>query len=328
MEQNFYIQENKRVLFIGLACVDLFQILQSYPIEDMGHRCTESYWQRGGNAGNSATVFAILGGLAEYFGTLAIDKELQFIQQDFQENNVVTQNCVLIDKATCPLSVVIISLGSQSRTVLHTNKNLPELTIKHFQQKILQPNLSPTSLQYGWIHFEGRDNACEIAQMIRLIRDYNIKNQSENRSFKPIIVSLEAEKLRLSAELIKHDMWKLPDVMFISKDFAKSEGFLSMADAMQGFFPRMKEEAVLICAWGEEGAAAMSAWTGMVFSAAYKPQTVVDTCGAGDTFLSATILALTKGRPLKECITFGCQVAGAKCGMQGFQKLKEKHFQE
>lgn len=317
METPLEIRAEQRVLFVGLVCVDLFQVLRTYPTEDLGHRCTDSYWQRGGNASNSATVFSMLGGNAEFFGTLSNDRELSFIENDFKECDVKFHHSLVIPGTSCPISVVIISQESRSRTVLHTNKNLPELTVDHFKQKI-----DLNSLQYGWIHFEGRDNAFEIGNMIRYILYYNETMKKKDSNFKPIIISLEAEKLRLRPEMDKHSLWQLPDVLFISKDFAQSDGFESMTDAVAGYFPKLKEDATLVCAWGEQGAAAVSSKTGVVVSPAFPPCSVIDTCGAGDTFNAAVVFGLSSNKSLNEAISFACKVAGLKCGIQGYSGLK------
>ena len=83
----------------------------------------------------------------------------------------------------------------------------------------------------------------------------------------------------------------------------------------------------MICAWGSEGAAAMTPEGVLVTSSCFPPSKVIDTLGAGDTFNAATILALNDGKTIKEAITFGCRVAGAKCGMKGFDGIRElRHF--
>ena len=80
--------------------------------------------------------------------------------------------------------------------------------------------------------------------------------------------------------------------------------------------------ASVICAWGEDGAAGITKGGSVVSSKVFPPQSLVDTIGAGDTFNAATILALCERKSLQEAITFGCRVAGAKCGIMGFQELK------
>ena len=310
------IDATKRVLFVGLACVDIINVMQTFPEEDQGHRCMDLFWQRGGNASNSSSVFSLLGGDSEFFGTLAGEtnlKELSFLREDFGRFNVNIERCVVMPNTFCPTSIVILSKDTGSRTVLHTNKNLPELSLSNFQDSI---DLSSGSV--GWIHFEGRDNAEEIAKMLRFVNDFNV--ESSHR----IITSLEAEKLRLAPGLEKYKMWGLPDVMFVSKDFAANEGYSDMETAAREFHKKLKPGAILVCAWGDKGAAAVSSECGLVTSAAFPPEKVIDTCGAGDTFNAATIYALSCGRSLKESITFACRVAGYKCGIQGYDGLKNQ----
>ena len=60
----------------------------------------------------------------------------------------------------------------------------------------------------------------------------------------------------------------------------------------------------------------------MAASHSYPPVKVIDTCGAGDSFNAATIVALTQGKTIESAIKFGCKVAGAKIGMYGYTGLK------
>ena len=58
-----------------------------------------------------------------------------------------------------------------------------------------------------------------------------------------------------------------------------------------------------------------------VQSPGFSPHKVVDTLGAGDTFCATTIFGLSRGMPLQDCIFLGCQIAGAKVGMDGYAGL-------
>ena len=51
----------RRILCVGLTCVDIISVVDSYPKEDSDNRCLRQTWCRGGNASNNATVLAILG---------------------------------------------------------------------------------------------------------------------------------------------------------------------------------------------------------------------------------------------------------------------------
>ena len=53
---------SRGILCVGLTCVDLINVVASYPKEDSDNRCLRQRWSRGGNASNNATVLAILNG--------------------------------------------------------------------------------------------------------------------------------------------------------------------------------------------------------------------------------------------------------------------------
>lgn len=84
------------------------------------------------------------------------------------------------------------------------------------------------------------------------------------------------------------------------------------------YFVRSK----LICPWGSEGAIAIDNDTDELYSvSAYPPSKVVDSLGAGDTFVASTIYCLCKGESLQESVDFGCKVAGAKIGFNGYDEI-------
>lgn len=107
--------------------------------------------------------------------------------------------------------------------------------------------------------------------------------------------------------------------------------------------------ATLVCAWAEKGADALGPDGQLLHSDAFPPPRVVDTLGAGDTFNASVIFSLSQGESLsrrhkagagpcpdgladsdlslppgksmQEALRFGCQVAGKKCGLQGYDGI-------
>lgn len=57
-------------------------------------------------------------------------------------------------------------------------------------------------------------------------------------------------------------------------------------------------------------------------SSAYSPSQIVDTLGAGDTFNAGLIHSLSIGRSLQEALNYSCKLAGSKCGMIGYEGLR------
>uniref|UniRef100_A0A8B9GNA5 Ketohexokinase n=1 Tax=Astyanax mexicanus TaxID=7994 RepID=A0A8B9GNA5_ASTMX len=107
--------------------------------------------------------------------------------------------------------------------------------------------------------------------------------------------------------------------VFVSKDVAVHFGYQSAASALKGLYSRVK--AVLICAWAEKGADAIGPDGVLVHSDAFPPEKLVDTLGAGDTFNASVIYTLSRGGTLQEALTFGCQIAGKKCGFHGYDGI-------
>ncbi|XP_028303577.1 ketohexokinase isoform X6 [Gouania willdenowi] len=255
-------QQKKKVMCVGLVCLDVINVVSQFPEEDSDTRCVSQRWQRGGNASNSCTVLSLLGERTAFIGSLS-------------EGPVA--------------------------------ENLPDVTAEDFSKVDLH--------QFRWIHWEGR-NAEEQVKMIKQVEMFNSRLPQEQR----ITMSVEIEKTREPLyQLFPHG-----DVVFVSKDVARHFGFDSAEAAVKGLYSRVKKGAVLVCAWADQGADALGP-DGVIFhSEAFPPQTVVDTLGAGDTFNAAVIHCLVEGGGLHDAISFGCRVAGWKCGFHGYDGISEK----
>ncbi|XP_068450695.1 ketohexokinase [Clinocottus analis] len=299
-------QKQKKILCVGLVCLDIINVVDKYPEEDTDSRCLSQRWQRGGNASNSCTVLSLLGAPSAFMGSLSAGPVADFILEDFQKFHIDVS--LLCEHAQCvlPASVVVSNISTGSRTILHMNRNLPDVTAEDFSKVDLS--------KFKWIHLEGR-NAAEQVKMVQRVETYN-------RSLPPprrITVSVEVEKTREPLyQLFPHG-----DVVFVSKDVARHFGFLSAEEALKGLYGRVKPGAVLVCAWAEKGADALGPDGSVVHSDAFPPETLVDTLGAGDTFNSAVIYTLSNGGGLQDALTFGCRVAGRKCGFHGYDGIAE-----
>ncbi|XP_042302163.1 ketohexokinase isoform X6 [Sceloporus undulatus] len=228
----------------------------------------------------------------------------RFILADFQRRQVDVAHVVWQGRGETPCACCLVNCANGSRTVTLYDTNLPDVTAADFERVDLS--------QYKWIHWEGR-NASEQVKMLQCVEKHNQTCPSSER----VATSVEVEKPR--AEL--YQLLGYGDVVFVSKDVAKDLGFSSAPEAVQGLHGRVKAGAILICAWAEKGADAVGPDGLLVHSDAFPPETVVDTLGAGDTFNAAVILALSRGEPLHDALTYGCQVAGRKCGVHGYDEI-------
>ncbi|CAH1253217.1 KHK [Branchiostoma lanceolatum] len=178
---------DKKVLCAGLICLDILSVMDHYPVEDTDNRIKRQIWQKGGNCANSAAVVAQLDEQAEFFGTLATGRAADMVLDEMREFGVEVDHVVMHDGCDSPSSSIIINTSTGSRTIIHTDKDLPELTFSQFQQLDLN--------QYKWIHFEGR-NMAEVSQMVNAVQEYNHSRSMEDK----INISGECEKAKYKPE--------------------------------------------------------------------------------------------------------------------------------
>ncbi|TNM89236.1 hypothetical protein fugu_005491 [Takifugu bimaculatus] len=302
----FEMEEQKKILCVGLVCLDIINVVDKYPEEDTDSRCLSQRWQRGGNASNSCTVLSLLGASSAFMGSLAAGPVANFIVDDFLSRAIDVSAVVWQVKGETPCACCVVCPTTGSRTVVLFDTNLPDVTAENFSNVDLR--------QFKWVHLEGR-NAEEQVKMVQQVEVHNASVPPQQR----VTVSVEIEKAREPLyQLFPHG-----DVVFVSKDVARHFGFLTAEAALRGFYPRVKQGAVLICAWAEKGADALGPDGLIVHSDAFPPESLVDTLGAGDTFNAAVIYTLSKGGSLQEALTFGCRVAGWKCGFHGYDSIGE-----
>ena len=106
----------------------------------------------------------------------------------------------------CPNSVVISNVTSGSRTIIHTNLGLPELTLEDFKRLDLE--------NYSWVHLEGRnkDTVLEALKFIKQSRKVRLSVEVEkvNRGFEEFIPHADVvfiSKVYLSSKNIGSDLW-------------------------------------------------------------------------------------------------------------------------
>ncbi|XP_060789815.1 ketohexokinase-like [Neoarius graeffei] len=177
--------EQKKILCVGLVCLDIINVVDTFPEEDTDTRCVSQRWQRGGNASNSCTILSLLSAPCAFMGSLAPGHVVSFIVGDFSRRGVDISGVVWQQCGETPCACCIVCQKSGSRTVVLYDTNLLDVSADDFSKVDLS--------QFKWIHFEGR-NADEQVKMIEQVKSYNATHEEKNR----ITISVEIEKTRPS----------------------------------------------------------------------------------------------------------------------------------
>ena len=281
-----------KVLSVGIATLDIINVVDHYPDEDEEMRALSQTCRRGGNAGNTAVVLAQLNVESHWLGRLADDNNAQLISNDFQYHDVKFDHAAVQPGSATPTSYITLNENNGSRTIVHY-RDLDELAFA--DTKAIDWH------SYDWLHFEAR-NIEVTRQILSFIK--------EQTSFAGSI-SLEVEKVRGN----ETSLLPFADLVFFSKSYVKMRGFAHCDQFVQAFAEDQKQDWIF--PWGEQGSYAFLADASQIHQLA-EIVSCIDSVGAGDTFIAATIAARLRKLNWLEALQFANQTAAKKIGRFGF----------
>ncbi|KAI1139000.1 Ribokinase-like protein [Hypoxylon sp. FL0543] len=298
----------KKLVCVGACYLDTILDVPYYPGEDSKLRATNLQVRRGGNCPNTLEVLQQLvrqedaphDKVRPYLISCLPSADAPAtatILDSFGPGSLVDfSRCIFRADHRDPASSYIIrSEATGSRTLVNYNA-LPEMTIDEFIAVANEVG------DESWFHFE----------CIRYLR----------HSFPNARVSVEVEKPgrggleQLAAEA---------DVVFYSRSWAESKGYQSAEQCLRAQSGVAREAFLLLCTWGSDGASCLSLPSEQAVScpATLAGQTisVVDTVGAGDTFIAGILFALLchqEDWDTERKVQFAVQLATCKVQQDGF----------
>lgn len=284
------------ILGVGIAVLDIVNLVETYPAEDVEVRALSQRTVRGGNVANTLSVLRQLERRCEWVGTLADDAAAALITEDLDRLGIGREGARTVAGARTPTSYITLSRATGSRTIVHY-RDLPELTADDF---------APVRLEgCRWAHFEGR-NPPETARMIERVR----------RASADLPVSVEIEKPRAQIERL----FEGPSVAIFSRAFAAACGRDDAVGFLRDYAARCSAE-LCVLPWGAEGAYAVARGARPVFAPAQTLPAAVDTLGAGDVFNAALIDGMLQGLGVRDMLARANRLAGHKCAREGLDGL-------
>ncbi|KAL0592008.1 hypothetical protein ABG067_000661 [Albugo candida] len=314
------------IFVIGIGAIDVIHQVKEYPQDSSDQNnekkvrgtknavlsMTPLSTHRGGNGTNALVVCAqLVNNSCKWIGTCTdpiIDRDAAFIFNELEQVGIDCSNCQILQTGSLPTSYIVSSEETGSRTIVHS-RSLPELSVEQFKHQI-ETYFTRTSIPNQWFHFEGRDMV-NVLEMVRFLRSYRLLGC--------FIISVEIESLRQDWNYGK-ELVALSDFAFVSKDFVQSK--LRMETATR-FLNEMRRENLqfskaIFCPWGSEGVYYITSSSKVTHYTPTKSLSkVVDSVGAGDTFIGATIASLVKSSSIHQAAAFACNVATAKCAQEG-----------
>ncbi|USP82839.1 hypothetical protein yc1106_10113 [Curvularia clavata] len=322
--------QESHIVCVGAVYTDTILTVPHFPIEDEKLRAKSITRRRGGNTANSLEVLSQLlrhdpspaqSRTSTNLHLIAVlpnaqSPASQFIVESLPDVNI---ECSLFrtDCQEAASSYIIQSQANRSRTIVSINE-LQEMQVSEFSQKVLQVATTDGGLDWkrAWFHFEGR-----IPDVTHSCVEFLRKHLPHAR------VSVECEKPERTGMAY---VAKLADVVFYSKIWAEKNGYADARSFLEAQCADKRDGTILCCTWGSGGAMAVKkgaddSWADVK---AWKDETtnVVDTIGAGDTFVAGMLFSLNNHEdwPLQRKLEFANELAGRKVLQEGFGNLGAK----
>ncbi len=286
-----------RVLGIGIATLDIINFVDHYPAEDEELRAYDQQIRRGGNVTNTLVVLSQLQHQCAWAGVLAQDVDGRVIADDLRRHGIDMTHCRRVADGRTPVSYITVNGRNGSRSIVHY-RDLPELE---------HPDLAQINAhEFDWVHFEGRNISATRRTLDELIRGGVPAER----------LSVEIEKPRQGIEAL----FRGPGVLVFSRAFARARGFDSAEQVLQ-WARSQAPSADLLCTWGDQGAWCLPRDGELIHEPAVPVARVIDTVGAGDTFVAGMIHARLHASPWPAALAAANGLAARKCAQFGFADL-------
>ena len=130
------IRKKKRILGLGVACVDIIACVNEYPKPDEKIRADSVQLFSGGNVGNTLTAISKLGAVESSIVTkVGKDSNGDFFINDLISVGVDVSSVVLSE--TAPTLLVYVIVDKQACRTCIASPNEEELTIQEIENMIL-----------------------------------------------------------------------------------------------------------------------------------------------------------------------------------------------
>ncbi|KAL3828105.1 hypothetical protein ACJIZ3_016907 [Penstemon smallii] len=341
------LPENRIVLGLGSVTVDYLAAVASYPKPDDKIRSTTAKVEGGGNAGNALTCAARLGLNPRLISKVADDSQGKGILEELGAEGIDSSFIVVSKGGNSPFTYVIVDDQTKTRTCIHT-PGYPPMIPDDLTESHLLAALDGAKLVY----FDGRlhETALIVAQEatrrgIPILIDAEKKREGLDDLLSLSSYAICSAKFpqewtdapSIPSALVTM-LLKLPNIKFVIVTLGEDGCIMlerSVSDDVQSeevdvdnILETLKEKkdsyttlpTCIASSVSKLCAKGIGTVVGrLLLGTAEKiPSTeIVDTTGAGDSFIGAVLYAICADMPPEKMLPFASQVAGIGCRALG-----------
>ncbi|KAK1290253.1 putative fructokinase-3 [Acorus calamus] len=342
------LPESRVVLGCGAVSVDFLATVSAFPRPDDKIRSTSFMVQGGGNAGNALTCAARLGLTSRLISKVANDNQGKSIIAELAEDGVDTSYIVVADEGNSPFTYIIVDNQTKTRTCIHTPA-YPPMVPDDLSRSSLLSALHGARLVY----FDGRwhETALVVAKeaskmKIPILIDAERKREGldDLLNFASYVVCSEKfPQAWTSAQSIPSALvsmlLRLPNAKFVVVTLGENgcimlersldEGFELEDVNIESLLESLKQRVDVnssapTCISSKTSMRLIAEGVGGVCGRLFlgtaekvPPSELVDTTGAGDAFIGATLYGICAEMPREKMLSFAAHVAAAGCKALG-----------
>ena len=302
-----------RLTTVGYVSVDYTACLDRLPEREERHLAEQIIKTIGGPAANVAAIAAGIGPpfqvVASIITAIGLDQDSDWAAAQLSHRRV--DLIIPRERRSGRLNRALVLVEANGRRTIITEPSLLDaVDVQHFVEA------TDPSMTRWWLHLEGYQVPGQIAAVVKA-RAKGFKTSMQATGLPPEWLRAHGDEVFGSFDLVvlhRETLGQLP-----SKPRDIRSGLADLAAKMRAAGPQGPQ--LVIVTLGADGAAAVTR-DGATIEARALPVNVVDTTGAGDSFVGSFLAAWLNDCPLPQALRLACAAGSLQVTRFGAQELR------
>jgi sugar/nucleoside kinase (ribokinase family) len=277
------------VVGFGIATIDHFGVVDSFPLEDSKQQFREYTMQGGGTVATPLVACSRLGLKTAYLGRLGHDSMSDAIAAEFEHEGVETRHIIYDELYTPPVAMILVNPQKHTRTIAWYRKPYPPIEPEQIDLDVVEASrVLYLDAHEGPAARRAAKRAKETGRLVVVDADNDTDDIRFVLPYADVIIGSERFASQFAGDIGSERAAALL--------YERFGGICGITAGSHGSY--------LVT---DEGAFHQPAF----------PVDVVDTTGAGDVYHGAFVVGLLEGWPIRDTATFASAVAAMKCRKLG-----------